>query len=139
MAACVKCLLPLLLLVGMLGLLTVSASAEDVKVTFLFEQRLDSNGFPLIRGNISSLTNSKAMTPTSDDIWVLTVKVTKGVPYEYYLRVLPQGFRFECTCLPTHRTVLTVPEDYPYSIYPEIVTGYDCNTALCPRSIRQVV
>ncbi|XP_057814558.1 uncharacterized protein LOC131028320 [Cryptomeria japonica] len=139
MAASPKCLLPLLLLVGTLSLLTVSTSAEDVKVTFLFEQHLDSNGFPLIRVNSSSLTNSQAMTPTRDDIWVLTVTVTKGVPYEYYLRVLPQGFLFECTCLPSHRTVLTVPEDYPYSIYPEIVTGYDCNRALCPRSIRQVV
>ncbi|GLJ35098.1 hypothetical protein SUGI_0706360 [Cryptomeria japonica] len=153
MAACVKSLLPLLLLVGMLGLLTVSASAEAVKVTFITEQHLNFTGELFIRGNSPSLANSVAATQTPGDIWVSTVTLTKGKPYQYNLKVLPRGYIFECTCNlfnktePTLQTELTVPEDYPLSIYPEIVTRYDCNFALCPRSsdgktvqsIRQVV
>ncbi|XP_059065021.1 uncharacterized protein LOC131028313 [Cryptomeria japonica] len=141
MAACVKCLL----LVGMLGLLTLSASGEDVKVTFLFDQRLDFTGELFIRGNSSSLANSVAATPTPGDIWVSSVTVTKGVTYEYYLRVLPQGFFFECGCTlfnktdPNLQTELRVPEDYPLSIYPEIVNRYDCNLAVCPLADGKIV
>ncbi|GLJ35097.1 hypothetical protein SUGI_0706340 [Cryptomeria japonica] len=147
MAAFVKCFLSLLLLVGMLSLLTVSASAENVKVSFVVEQHLNFTGKLFIRGNSSALANSVPATPTPGDIWVSTVAVTKGEPYEYILKVLPQGFFFECICSPFNTSKLIVPEDYPSSIYPEIVTGYDCDFALCPfsakgnsaESIRQVV
>ncbi|GLJ35101.1 hypothetical protein SUGI_0706470 [Cryptomeria japonica] len=141
MAACVKCLL----LVGMLGLLTLSASGEDVKVTFLFDQRLDFTGELFIRGNSSSLANSVAATPTPGDIWVSSVTVTKGVTYEYSLRVLPRGYFFQCICTlfdktdPNLQTELRVPEDYPLSIYPEIVTRYDCNFAVCPLADGKIV
>ncbi|GLJ35104.1 hypothetical protein SUGI_0706500, partial [Cryptomeria japonica] len=135
MAVQLKSLALLFLFVGALSLHAVRSSGQDVIVTFIMVQRAEAGQLFKIVGNSDELGNWEPsrvenMTETPGDAWAISVKLTKGVAYEY--RPVVVGTDSDNTLCSADKRSFTIPENYAKSDYVETVfwnvsCGYDCN------------